>query len=309
LDDLSFFGYRAFSPITFQSEKALYVYSWPQYGYFAQFPLNVTSPSVARFEPFAPLSKISYVETSQTGGFLSLSANGNTGGIIWAADSWYQDATYNLVPGYLHAYDANDIRNELWNSNIHGADSVGVFAKYVAPTVANGHVYLPTFSYAFNSEVNVYGLFKPTIIVQPVNAIYVNQIGGMITLSVRVTGLGPLSYQWFLGMTGDTSSPVSGANSQDFSTSITKASTFWVQVSNDLGSVDSSTSVITGALTTGSTGTTGTTGTTATTATTGSTGSTGTTGTTATTATTHSGSVILQFSFILLLVSLVLALL
>jgi hypothetical protein len=63
------------------------------------------------------------------------------------------------VPGILQAFDATDVTHELWNSNMSGKrDSVGKFAKFVAPTIANGKVYLATFS----NKLNVYGLNPPS---------------------------------------------------------------------------------------------------------------------------------------------------
>ena len=62
------------------------------------------------------------------------------------------------VAGTLHAYNAQNVTNELWHSDmIPSRDAIGNFAKYVAPTVANGKVYMATFS----NRLNVYGLFPP----------------------------------------------------------------------------------------------------------------------------------------------------
>jgi hypothetical protein len=85
----------------------------------------------------------------QTGAELSVSSNGiaNGTGILWAA---YQVNT----GGVLRAFDANDIAIELWNSTQNPNDFVGDYAKFSSPTVANGHVYLATFS----NHVVVYGL-------------------------------------------------------------------------------------------------------------------------------------------------------
>jgi Secretion system C-terminal sorting domain len=60
-------------------------------------------------------------------------------------------------PGILRAFDATDLSNELWNSQIMASrDSIGNFAKFVNPTIANGKVYLATFS----DELAVYGLLQ-----------------------------------------------------------------------------------------------------------------------------------------------------
>ncbi|MGZ3820209.1 MAG: hypothetical protein ACXVB6_06435, partial [Mucilaginibacter sp.] len=56
-------------------------------------------------------------------------------------------------PGILRAFDASDITKELWNNNQNSADNAGYYAKFSPPTIANGHVYLATFS----NKVVVYG--------------------------------------------------------------------------------------------------------------------------------------------------------
>jgi hypothetical protein len=93
----------------------------------------------------------------QPGGLLSLSANGtNSGsGIVWASHQLGGDANQQVRAGILHAYNAENVNQELWNSQMVSArDAVGSFAKFVPPTVANGKVYLATFS----NRLNVYGL-------------------------------------------------------------------------------------------------------------------------------------------------------
>src|SRR5258706_10226370 len=90
------------------------------------------------------------------GGFLSLSANGNTSGsgIVWALIARDADATSMTVNGVLRAFDAEDVTRQVWNSDANPADNLGGFAKFAPPTVANGKVYVPTFS----GVVRVYGL-------------------------------------------------------------------------------------------------------------------------------------------------------
>ncbi len=88
------------------------------------------------------------------GSILSVSANGNTNGIVWASSVYTGDAVHDIVPGVLRAFDANNLGVELWNSRQNKTrDDFGKLAKYVAPTVANGKVYMATFS----KKVCVYG--------------------------------------------------------------------------------------------------------------------------------------------------------
>ncbi len=95
--------------------------------------------------------------SGQPGGMLAVSADGtNAGsGIVWASHNLVGDANQQVRPGILRAYKAQNITSELWNSEqLSARDSVGNFAKFVPPTVANGKVYLATFS----NRLNVYGL-------------------------------------------------------------------------------------------------------------------------------------------------------
>ena len=92
----------------------------------------------------------------QSGAILSVSSSGNQAGtgILWASYAANGDAEHDVRPGVLRAFDANDVSKELWNNLQNPSDAGGTYAKFAAPTIANGHVYLPTFS----NRVAVYGL-------------------------------------------------------------------------------------------------------------------------------------------------------
>ena len=80
------------------------------------------------------------------GAMLSLSANGSKDGILWAAIHATGDSWHESRPGVLHAYEANDIRHELWNSlELASRDDCGEYSKMAPPTIANGRVYLASF--------------------------------------------------------------------------------------------------------------------------------------------------------------------
>jgi hypothetical protein len=73
---------------------------------------------------------------------------------VWATAASSQDAGGHLH-GVLRAYDAGDVSHELWDSTQNSQrDDLGGFAKFAPPTIANGKVYVPTFS----GELLVYGL-------------------------------------------------------------------------------------------------------------------------------------------------------
>jgi hypothetical protein len=76
-----------------------------------------------------------------------VSANATQNGIVWGAEV--------KSPGVLHAFDANNLANELYNSNqaASGRDQYGAGNKYVPPTVADGKVFM-----AGKAGVGVFGL-------------------------------------------------------------------------------------------------------------------------------------------------------
>jgi hypothetical protein len=80
------------------------------------------------------------------GAMLSLSADGDKDGILWAAIHATGDSWHESRPGVLHAYLADDIRRELWNSLENARrDDCGEYSKMAPPTIANGRVYLASF--------------------------------------------------------------------------------------------------------------------------------------------------------------------
>jgi hypothetical protein len=95
--------------------------------------------------------------TGQSGAVLSVSSNGSrdSTAILWASYAYSDDAESFVTPGILRAFAATDVARELWNNRQNASrDGAGMYAKFSSPTIANGHVYLPTFS----NKVVVYGL-------------------------------------------------------------------------------------------------------------------------------------------------------
>jgi hypothetical protein len=83
------------------------------------------------------------------GGSLAISANGNSGGVLWAVQ---RNGTG--TPGTLRAYDPANLSNELYDSDQAGTrDTLDYASKFTVPLVANGRVYVVTVS-----QVIAYGL-------------------------------------------------------------------------------------------------------------------------------------------------------
>ncbi|HXP60712.1 MAG TPA: hypothetical protein VN829_09485, partial [Dongiaceae bacterium] len=141
-------------PIWWDGPGTSYGYIWPASVFLQQYAFD---PAAGEFTLPAFAQSPTAAPGGQPGGILALSAQGtNAGsGIVWAVHQLGGDANQQVLPGILHAYNAENVGVELWNSQqVSTRDSVGNFAKFVPPTVANGKVYLATFS----NRLNVYGL-------------------------------------------------------------------------------------------------------------------------------------------------------
>ncbi|MGA2002855.1 MAG: pyrrolo-quinoline quinone [Terriglobales bacterium] len=79
----------------------------------------------------------------------SISGSTKNNSIVWAAE--------NVSPAVLHAYNANNLAVELYNTNqaSGGRDHFGNGNKFITPTIANGKVYVGT-----QTGVGVFGLLQ-----------------------------------------------------------------------------------------------------------------------------------------------------
>jgi hypothetical protein len=84
---------------------------------------------------------------------------------------------------------------------------------------------------------------SPSISAQPQSASITS--GTSRTLTVTASGTAPLSYQWYVGTSGNTASPVSGATSSSLTVAPTATTAYWVRVSNACGSVNSAAATLT----------------------------------------------------------------
>lgn len=140
-------------PAYYKGSTNEYLYIWSENDQLRAFPFD-------RSSNLMDLSKMLIATITgpagQNGAVLSVSSNGTTAGtgILWASYAATGDAEHTVSPGILRAFDANDITKELWDNNQTAGDNAGYYAKFSSPTIANGHVYLPTFS----NKVVVYGI-------------------------------------------------------------------------------------------------------------------------------------------------------
>lgn len=92
--------------------------------------------------------------------------------------------------------------------------------------------------------LNVGGAVTPVVLEQPADITVASGAGTV--LSVDATGGEPKTYQWYLGASGNTSSPVAGATSATLALSnLTASGSYWVRVTNPAGSVDSAAVAVT----------------------------------------------------------------
>jgi len=106
--------------------------------------------------PFNSGAQLSAIPQSQTGNTFgypgttpSISGSTKKDLILWA--------TENVSPAVLHAYNADNLAVELYNSNqaSGGRDHFGNGNKYITPMIANGKVYVGT-----QTGVGVFGLLQ-----------------------------------------------------------------------------------------------------------------------------------------------------
>ena len=129
----------------------LTMYNWGESDYLKSYDFNGKTFDVAN----AKQGK--YYIDQHPGGILSLSSNGAKAGtgIVWALGSQLGNTIQAAKQGILLAYDASDVsKPALWTSRMEDSDDSLAFARFTPPTIANGKVYVATFS----NQLLVYGL-------------------------------------------------------------------------------------------------------------------------------------------------------
>jgi len=225
------------------------LYIWGENDVLRSFLYNSTTGTI-NTTPWATSTMTAPVtnnDGAMPGGFTSISANGNSNGILWASTPYNGNAAGNsnpsypgdgLVQGVLYAFDANTL-NLLWSDKDNDQrDEIGLFGKFTPPMVANGKMYVPNFGPVGTTNGSgalvVYGLFNPpsTKPVLTVTANNATRVYGAAnpTFSGSVTGAqnGDTFTESFT-TTATTSSPVgsyqivpsvSGANLNNYTVTI-----------------------------------------------------------------------------------------
>ncbi|HEY4337952.1 MAG TPA: discoidin domain-containing protein, partial [Puia sp.] len=130
-----------------------YVYTWPENAALTAWPLDRAAGN------FVLANKVqSGIQgpIGQSGASVSTSSNGNddNSAVLWVTHAYNCDPNHQTCPGIVRAINAGDVTRELWNSTTVPTDGIGNYAKFNSPVVANGKVYIATFS----NNVTVYGL-------------------------------------------------------------------------------------------------------------------------------------------------------
>src|SRR6202042_864117 len=185
------------APVYFNSDaNGPSTYVWGENDVLRGFLFNATT-GLLNPTPFATSTMTAPVtnnDGAMPGGFLAISANGQSNGILWASTPYNDNAVVKTVQGVLYAFNADTLQ-PLWSDkNNDSRDEVGYMAKFVPPTVANGKVYVPTFGPLGTNNGSgalvVYGLLnaKPTLTVNVANE-SMTAGSALPTLTGTVTGL------------------------------------------------------------------------------------------------------------------------
>jgi hypothetical protein len=149
------YGHIHSSPVFWKGPDKSRLYVWGENDRLKAFTFTGT-----RFTGIdQPVKSLFLPPNGMPGGMLSVSSNGAKAGtgIVWAIVPLDGDANmFRGVQGILLALDAQNVARQLWSSELSGArDRMGLFAKYVPPTVAGGKVFVAT--YGDREAQRVYG--------------------------------------------------------------------------------------------------------------------------------------------------------
>jgi hypothetical protein len=171
------------------------VYYWGVYDYLKSFPLVNGALSTPP------------TESQEVSGFFgttpSISANGNTAGIVWNIDA-DAAAIAGGGPAILEAHNASNVATTLYSSATNPArDTAGPAVHFTVPTVANGMVYVGT-----ASQLDVYGLISASQTGTPMFSPGSETFAGTLSVSITDATAGAAIYYTTDGSTP--TYPISG---------------------------------------------------------------------------------------------------
>jgi hypothetical protein len=150
------------TPVYMERANSGIVYVWGENERLKAYNLNFATKRITGFraEGAQLASGNMPAPGGMPGGRLVVSSNRTMPGtgVVWAVYPVQGNANSAVVHGALVAYDATAVANgklkQLFHSDANPANNMGNFAKYSTPVVANGKVYVGTFS----NKVVQYGL-------------------------------------------------------------------------------------------------------------------------------------------------------
>lgn len=182
--------------------------------------LDQLDANVASVESFPQRASVTFTVSPTASG--SLTANGNSvGGTV--------TITQNEGGEVLVATAAAGFGFSNWSGAVTGTSST------ITAVLRNGDTVTAVF------EEIVLAISR-----QPASQLILE--GQTATLNVEASGVSPLSYQWYEGDSGTTTSPITGATSASFSPTLSPgdSKTYWVRVTDGLGeTIDSNAATVT----------------------------------------------------------------
>jgi hypothetical protein len=167
------------------------IYYWPVYDHLKQFSLANGSVNST------PTQSVEF--SAYPGATSSISANGNTQGIVWTIQT---DNSTAANPAILEAHDASNVAVTLYSSaTVPDRDTAGTGVPFAVPTIANGTVYVGT-----GSELDVFGLLNDTQTSRPSISPGSSSFGGSLTVTITDTAPNATIYYTTDGTPATTSS-------------------------------------------------------------------------------------------------------
>lgn len=144
------------TPVYMEGANSGILFVWGENERLKAYNYNFTTKRITSFSAQGT-QVASGNDPGMPGGRLVISSNGSNPGtaVVWGTYPVLGDANSKVVPGALVAYDPTPAANGKLKWLFHSKPGeLGLFAKYSTPVVANGKVYVGTFS----NKVVQYGL-------------------------------------------------------------------------------------------------------------------------------------------------------